>query len=195
MRSMRWHDQLEARQREGQLPGLGDGTTVRTFDAPEAMEAKFHEIHAKSVLNRVPGASKLPFGWTVNTYRGCLHSCSYCLDPDTPILMASGRARAIKDLQIGDEIYGTQLENRYRRYVKTTVLDKWSTVKPAFRLTLADGTELIVVLPSTDGKRGVCVFRSDSVDTVRSVVDGATSKGSKNEFFAINDGNAQGLPA
>ena len=31
----------------------------------------------------------------------------------------------------------------YRRYVTTEVLDHWSTVKPAFRITLADGTELI----------------------------------------------------
>jgi DNA repair photolyase len=74
---MRWHDQLEAKQREGQLPGLGDAVT-RTFDAPEALDTRFHEIHAKSVLNRVPGAARLPFGWTVNTYRGCRHACVYC---------------------------------------------------------------------------------------------------------------------
>ncbi len=74
---MRWHDQLEDRHRASQLPGLDDAV-VRTFDAPEALEARFHEIHAKSVLNRVPGGAKLPFGWTVNPYRGCLHSCSYC---------------------------------------------------------------------------------------------------------------------
>ena len=30
----------------------------------------------------------------------------------------------------------------YRRYVATTVLDHWSTVKPAYRVTLEDGTEL-----------------------------------------------------
>src|SRR4051812_45058105 len=119
---MRWHEQLESKHREGQLPGIDDGTIVRTFDAPEAMEAQFHEVHAKSALNRVPGASKLPFGWTVNTYRGCLHSCSYCLAPDTAILMGDGRTRAIKDLRVGDVIYGTRFENRYRRYVKTTVL-------------------------------------------------------------------------
>src|SRR3954452_10225535 len=77
MRSMRARDQLESAQRAGQLPGLSEAV-VRTFDAPEALEARFHEIHAKSALNRVPGASKLPFGWTVNPYRGCLHSCSYC---------------------------------------------------------------------------------------------------------------------
>ena len=41
----------------------------------------------------------------------------------------------------------------------------------------------------------MCLFTSDSVDTVRGIVDGATSPISKNEFFAINDANALGLPA
>ena len=63
------------------------------------------------------------------------------------------------------------------------------------QLNLPEGTELPVVVPSSDGTRGVCVFRSDSLDTVRKLVDGATSKISKNEFYAINEGNALGLPA
>lgn len=63
------------------------------------------------------------------------------------------------------------------------------------KLDLPEGTELIVVMPSDDGTRGVCVFRSDSVDTVRTVVDGATSTVSRNEFYAINSDNAQGLPS
>jgi hypothetical protein len=40
----------------------------------------------------------------------------------------------------------------------------------------------------------VCLFKSDSVNTVRNLVDGATGKISKNEFYAINAGGAQGLP-
>ncbi len=75
---MRWHQQIAARDAETRLPGFDDGTVTRTFDAPEALNARFHEVHAKSALNRVPGASKLPFGWTVNPYRGCLHHCAFC---------------------------------------------------------------------------------------------------------------------
>ncbi len=116
---------------------------VRRFDAPEALDTHFHEIHAKSALNRVPAASQLPFGWTVNPYRGCTHACTYCLRGDTPVLMADGRTRPIADLRVGDEIYGTVRAGRYRRYVRTEVLDHWSTIKPAYRVTLADGTELI----------------------------------------------------
>ena len=61
------------------------------------------------------------------------------------------------------------------------------------QLDLPAGTELTTVLPSQDGRRGVCVFRSDSVDTVRDIVDGATSAISKNEFHAVNESGALGL--
>jgi hypothetical protein len=40
----------------------------------------------------------------------------------------------------------------------------------------------------------VCVFKSDSVNTVRSLVEGAAGAISRNEYFAINEGNALGLP-
>src|SRR5919108_3511264 len=63
------------------------------------------------------------------------------------------------------------------------------------QLDLPEGTELPIVAPSSDGARGVCVFKSDSVDTVRNLVDGATAEISSNEFYVINEGNAQGLPA
>jgi hypothetical protein len=62
------------------------------------------------------------------------------------------------------------------------------------QLDLPDGTELPVVVPSSDGTRGVCVFKSDSVDTVRNLVDGATAAVSSHEFHAVNESNAQGLP-
>lgn len=37
----------------------------------------FHEVEAKTILNRVPG-NFLPFDWTINPYRGCSHACVYC---------------------------------------------------------------------------------------------------------------------
>jgi hypothetical protein len=62
------------------------------------------------------------------------------------------------------------------------------------KLDLPQGTEQPIAWPSADGTHGVCVFKSDSLNTVRNLVDGATAKVSKNEFYAINDGNALGLP-
>ncbi len=63
------------------------------------------------------------------------------------------------------------------------------------QLDLPTGTEIRAAIPSADGGHGVCIFKSDSVDTVRALVDGATSAVSKNEFYAINEANAMGLPA
>src|SRR5713101_5098686 len=62
------------------------------------------------------------------------------------------------------------------------------------QLDLPNGTELPVVAPSSDGTQGVCIFKSDSVNTVQKLVDGATSTVSRNEFYALNEGNTLGLP-
>ena len=74
---MRWSN-LDARQAaEATLHGYRDAV-VRHFDAPEALDTRFYEVHAKSALNRVPKASRVPFRWTINPYRGCSHACRYC---------------------------------------------------------------------------------------------------------------------
>jgi DNA repair photolyase len=137
---MRWDEQRV--ERDLRLPGVGDGTVVRTFDAPEAMGINFHEVRARSALNHVPGGS-FGFNWTINQYRGCTHACAFCLRGDTPILMAGGGTKPLAELGIGDEIYGTERRGAYRRYVTTRVLAHWTTRKPAYRITLEDGTELI----------------------------------------------------
>jgi len=72
---VRWDEQRV--ERDPRLPGIGDGTVVRTFDAPEAMGINFHEVRARSALNRVPGG-RYGFGWTINPYRGCTHACVFC---------------------------------------------------------------------------------------------------------------------
>jgi DNA repair photolyase len=78
MCSMRW-DQLRVENQVGhRLPGYRDEAVVRTFDAPEAMDVRFYEIHARSALNHVPKQSRMPFRWTINPYRGCSHACVFC---------------------------------------------------------------------------------------------------------------------
>src|SRR5918992_2224599 len=114
----------------------------RTFDTPHFRGIEFIEAEAKSIINHVPG-NYLPFNWTINPYRGCSHACTYCLAGETPVLMADGRTKPIADLAIGDRIYGTVRSGNYRRYVVTQVLDHWSTVRPAYRVSLADGTSLV----------------------------------------------------
>jgi DNA repair photolyase len=80
---VRWDSQQVDRDRERRLPRLGDDAVVRTFDAPEALDIRFHEVRAKSALNAVPKKSRMPFRWTVNPYRGCSHACSYCFARST----------------------------------------------------------------------------------------------------------------
>jgi hypothetical protein len=116
------------------LPDLGTG---------RMSDLEFLHVNAKRILNHVPGNSRAPANWTINVYRGCSHACNYCLSGDTPVLMADGRSKPIADVRRGDKVYGTVRRGSYRRYVPTDVLAQWSTVKPAWRIALEDGTEIL----------------------------------------------------
>ncbi len=140
---VRW-DNLKVDAEEARtLPGYREPATVRTFDAPEALDTRFYEVRAKSALNKVPNASRMPFRWTINPYRGCAHACLYCARGDTEILMGDGRTKPLAEIRPGDRIYGTVRVDQYRRYVVTEVLDHWQTMKPAYRVVLEDGTEVV----------------------------------------------------
>ncbi|MEV0809162.1 Rv2578c family radical SAM protein [Micromonospora sp. NPDC050200] len=65
------------------LPLALPGAVARTFDAPGFAGMTFYEVQAKSIINKVPGASRVPFQWTINPYRGCSHACVYCFARNT----------------------------------------------------------------------------------------------------------------
>jgi DNA repair photolyase len=104
---------------------------------------EFLHVRARRVINEVPKASRMPFRWTINAYRGCSHACSYCLVGETPVLMADGRTKPIADVRAGELVIGTKRLGRYRRYVATPVIDHWSTTRAAYRTTLEDGTAIV----------------------------------------------------
>ncbi|HWS37078.1 MAG TPA: intein-containing Rv2578c family radical SAM protein [Actinoplanes sp.] len=140
---MRWSHLSTRPAGEQPLPLALPDAAVRTFDTPGFAGMTFYEIRAKSLINRVPGASRVPFEWTANPYRGCSHACTYCLAGDTPILLADGSTRPLAQIRPGDAVMGTMGAGAHRRYVPTTVRDHWATDKPSFRVTLADGTRLV----------------------------------------------------
>jgi len=75
---VRWNNLTLTDDEQRRLPGYRDEAVVRRFDAPEALDTRFYEVSARSILNRVPEKSQMPFRWTINPYRGCTHACVYC---------------------------------------------------------------------------------------------------------------------
>jgi DNA repair photolyase len=136
-------DNPDAARAAPPLPFALPGAVARTFDTPGFAGMTFYEVRAKSIINRIPSRSRLPFEWTLNPYRGCSHACTYCMAGDTPILMANGDTKPMAELRVGDAVYGTVPMNGHRRYVMTEVRDHWSSVRPAFRVTLDDGRQLV----------------------------------------------------
>jgi DNA repair photolyase len=90
---VRWSNLSIEAEEQRRLPGYRDEAVVRRFDAPEALETRFYEVRAKSVLNRVPEQSRMPFRWTINPYRGCSHGCTYCFSRPTHTYLGFGAGR------------------------------------------------------------------------------------------------------
>ncbi|MGX5656485.1 Rv2578c family radical SAM protein, partial [Geodermatophilus nigrescens] len=144
MSPVRWEGQRLDADDGGLLPGMPSARgLLRSVQVPEFPGVTLHEVLSRSALNKVPDGSRMPFAYTINPYRGCLHQCVYCLAGDTLVLMADGSQRPIADLRVGDRIIGTERRGTYRHYVETEVLAHWSTVKPAHRVTLGDGTRIV----------------------------------------------------
>jgi DNA repair photolyase len=83
---VRWEAQLIGREEDSNspLPGLSRiAGLLRSVRTPEFEGITFHEVLARSALNQVPPASRVPFRWTINQYRGCSHACVYCFARQT----------------------------------------------------------------------------------------------------------------
>jgi DNA repair photolyase len=99
------------------------------------------EERVKSIISR-NDSPDVGFSQSINPYQGCEHGCSYCISGDTPVLMADGKTRLMADIRVGDSIYGTVRDGWFRKYVKARVLAHWTVIKPAYRVTLEDGTQI-----------------------------------------------------
>ncbi len=119
-----------------------DGWEVAPGEELPALRTFVTVERAKTIITR-NDSPDIPFTQSINPYRGCEHGCIYCLSGDSPILMADGSSRPLVEVRVGDMLYGTVRRGWYRRYVKARVLAHWSVLKPAYRITLEDGTCLV----------------------------------------------------
>jgi DNA repair photolyase len=58
--------------------------------------AEFQELNSESLLNRLTGGS-MPFGWTVNPFRGCEVGCRYCYARPTHEYLGHGDPDEFED--------------------------------------------------------------------------------------------------
>ena len=79
---MRW-ESLRLDDAAGPAALFGRAAVARTFDTPGFRGMTFYEVHARTIINRVPPASRMAFSWTINPYRGCSHACAYCYARNT----------------------------------------------------------------------------------------------------------------
>jgi len=73
---MRWDGRQVGADDDAVLPGLGLAGLVRSVRTPEFAGVTFHEVLARTAINRV--AAPMPFRWSLNPMRGCLHGCAVC---------------------------------------------------------------------------------------------------------------------
>jgi DNA repair photolyase len=124
-----------------QLAPVDDGWYLE--EAPDSIATTLEPERAREIIT-TNDSPDIPFEQSINPYRGCAHGCVYCQEGDTPILMGDGSTRELAKLRVGEWIYGTERQGFYRRYVKTQVLARWGVIKPAYRVSLEDGTQLTV---------------------------------------------------
>ncbi len=125
------------------LPGMEDAGLgpVRTFKAPEAMGIRFHEVRAKSALNKVP-EGPYGFGWTVNPYRGCSHACVYCFVRPTHTYLGFNAGRdfereIVVKVNVPEVLRAELARSSWRRELVAlgTNTDPYQWVESRYRLT------------------------------------------------------------
>jgi len=51
---------------------------------------EFFHVNARTIVNKVRAGSRMPFGHTINAYRGCSHACTYCFARPTHTYLGLG---------------------------------------------------------------------------------------------------------
>jgi DNA repair photolyase len=117
-------------------------TSVEYLEEIPPARLEVYEDHTREIL-ATNDSPDVGFSWSVNPYRGCLHACAYCLSGKTPILFGDGAFHPLREVRLGDVLYGTFRAGSDRRLVRTEVSAVWRTRKAAFRMLLEDGGEIV----------------------------------------------------
>src|SRR5579859_2358552 len=120
-------------------PNPWKSTQVEWIDAPPPAKVEIYEEKAKTIVAE-NDSPDLGFRYSLNPYRGCQHACAYCLSGDTRILLGDGSTRELKDLRVGDQVYGIDRRGQLHR---TPILAHWVVGKTATRVELKDGRLLV----------------------------------------------------
>ena len=86
--SLRWS--LAGTERQGSL--LDDDVDPTR----ELREVEYLHVRARSIISEVPRASRMPFRYTINPYRGCSHACTYCFARPTHEYLGLNGARGLR---------------------------------------------------------------------------------------------------
>ena len=134
-------------------------------DAPVRGHPIIHEIHCKTLLNRV--RPPMPFHWSINPYRGCQHACAYCYARPSHITFdMDGRGDFEGHIFAkvnAAEVLHTELRRRsWRREPVTigTVVDPYQPLEGRYRLTRAILQELAAArTPATIITKNTMILR------------------------------------
>ena len=112
-----------------------------TIDERRGVE--YHELRSKDLVNKFNGRP-MPFGWTVNPYRGCELACRYCFARYTHEFLglndpaAFERRIYVKDADCGRLVAELTRARRSGQIVAMgTATDPYQPAEGSYRLTRA----------------------------------------------------------
>jgi DNA repair photolyase len=125
-----------------ELDGMGDGRALR--------EVEYLHVRAKRIVNKVPEASRMPFRYTINAYRGCSHACTYCFARPTHAFLgmdtgADFERRIVVKVNAVERLAAELRDPRWGRdhIAMGTNTDPYQPAEGRYRLTRGLVTELL----------------------------------------------------
>lgn len=103
------------------------------------LENKYHEEYRFKYLNAPKLNLDRPVDISLELSSFCNQWCGYCLDPETPVLMADLSMKAIKDLVVGDKIRGFNETLSGQVNIESIVEKTWKTRKQAVEIKTSRG--------------------------------------------------------